>query len=79
MTSGDIRLVNETGQVTKGGCWGAEVHPSTHSTPAPEHLSYFFVAVMADGEVSLMVLPSTVPAYFVVPAVNSMAAPRSRP
>src|ERR671912_1656130 len=34
---------------------------------------------MADGEVILMVLPSTVPAYFVVPAVKEISLPRSRP
>jgi len=40
---------------------------------------YFFVAVIADGAVSVMVLPLTVPLYFVFPAVNSIAAPRRRP
>jgi hypothetical protein len=41
--------------------------------------SYFLVTVIADGEVILMVLPSTVPAYFVLPAVKVISLPRSRP
>src|SRR6187397_3019106 len=40
---------------------------------------YFFVAVMADGDVNLIVLPSTVPTHFWVPAVIVSSAPRSRP
>lgn len=42
-------------------------------------MGYFFVAVIAEGDVSLMVLPSTVPEYFVVPAVKVISAPRRRP
>jgi hypothetical protein len=34
---------------------------------------------MADGEVSLIVLPSTMPAYFVEPAVKVISAPFKRP
>jgi len=49
-------------------------------TANSEQQSYvFLVAAMADGDVSLMVLPSTLPAYLVVPAVKVISAPVRRP
>lgn len=39
----------------------------------------FLVAVIAEGDVNLMVFPSTVPAYLVLPAVKVISAPRRRP
>jgi len=40
---------------------------------------YFFVAVIADGDENLIVLPSTVPAHFWLPAVIEISLPRRRP
>jgi hypothetical protein len=42
-------------------------------------LSYFLVAVIADGDENLIVFPSTMPVHFWVPAVNSISLPRKRP
>jgi hypothetical protein len=68
--AGDLALVNRPFRELAGTpYWGAN----------PDDHYIFFVAVKAVGPVILMVLPSTVPVYFAVPAVNSMAAPRRRP
>ena len=51
------------------------------TSPSQSFVNYqlFFVAVKAVGPVILIELPSTVPVYFVVPAVNVISLPSSRP
>ena len=49
--------------------------------PSPSLIGYelFLVAVTPAGEENLIVLPSTTPAYLVLPAVKVISLPRSRP
>ena len=53
--------------------------PQTRTANSERQSYTFLVAVMADGDVSLMVLPPTVPTYCVVPAVKVISAPFRRP